>query len=565
MADVDYVILGGGSAGCVLANRLSEDPEARVLLLEAGGAGRSPFIQMPAANGFLFGRPAFDWGFSSEPQAELNGRRLYYPRGRGLGGSSAINGMIYIRGNPLDYDGWRQLGLEGWSHGDLLPYFKRSEGNQARRDPYHGAKGPLRLGPPRRAGRIERHFLDAAGQAGFDRNDDFNGRRQLGAGLFDVTVADGRRSSAAHAYLDPIRARPNLSVLTEARAERLLFEGNRVTGVAYRRQGEAHRVRAAREVIVALGAFGSPQLLMISGLGPAAALARHDIPVVADLPGVGGNLQDHLNVSVQYGCKDPNLSCARYQRLDQALWLGLRYLMGRRGPGALPFWIGGAFAALERGAALPDLQLMFTPMAVVEDPADGRNQTGGGLLNVGRLFLSRGKQAHAGLQIDANLLHPESAGRVGLASADPADPPRIDPQFLTREKDRRHLIAAVRLSREIMGQAAFAPVLGAELAPGAAARSDEEILAAIRATACSGHHPVGTCKMGPDHDQAAVVDGALRVRGVERLRVVDGSVMPRIISGNTNGPIMMIAEKAADLIRGRCPPPREEPREKIAP
>ena len=558
MTDHDYVILGGGSAGCVLANRLSEDPDTRVLLLEAGGAGRSLFIQMPAANGFLFGRPAFDWGFSSEPQDELDGRRVYYPRGRGLGGSSSLNGMIYIRGNPRDYDGWRQLGLEGWAYDDLLPYFKRSEGNRVRRDPFHGADGPLRLGPPPHLRPVDRLFLEAARQAGLDLNEDFNGARQLGAGLFDLTVAEGRRSSSAQAYLAPIRKRRNLTVLTGAFAERLLFEENRAVGVAYGHRGARHEARAGREVILSLGAFGTPQVLMLSGIGPADELRAHDIAVVADLSGVGGNLQDHLNVSIQYACTDPALTCARYQRADRALWLGLRYLAGRRGPGAIPFWISGAFASLENGNDRPDLQFMFTPMVMVEDPADARNQGRRSLLDVGRIFLSRGQQALAGLQIDANLLHPQSRGRVTLASADPREPPRIDPHFLTCEKDRRHLIAGVRLSREIMGQAAFGSVLGGELAPGPAAQGDDEILAAIRATACSGHHPVGTCKMGLAHDPEAVVDDALQVRGVEGLRVVDGSVMPSIVSGNTNGPIMMIAEKAADLIRGRPPLAREK-------
>ncbi|MEX2650251.1 MAG: choline dehydrogenase [Alphaproteobacteria bacterium] len=557
MASYDYVIAGAGSAGCALASRLTEDLSVTVLLIEAGGHGRHLFIRMPAANGFVFGKPRFDWSYRTEPQPELDGRRVYWPRGRGLGGSSSINGMIYIRGNARDYDGWRQQGLEGWAYADVLPYFRRSEGNPRGDDHFHGADGPLRTGPAGNVATIDRVFLEAARQAGYPENRDFNGATQFGCGIYDMTVHGGRRFNTAWAYLRRAESRPNLTVMTDARVLEVAFEGTRASGVTVGHGGGRETVRAAREVIVALGAIGSPQLLMLSGLGPADDLRRLGLTVRADLPGVGANLHDHLNVPVQYRCLDPAMTFARYLRADRALALGLRYLLTGGGPGAAPFWSAGAFKAVDPGAEVPSHQVFFTPMVIVEDPR-GKDAGAQRHRSFGAGMLTRGKYAVDGFQFDVNPMRPRSRGALRLGSAEARDPPIIDPRYMTEEPDRRDMIEAVRIGREIAHQKAFDAIRGEELSPGAALGSDAEILSGVRRIAISGYHPVGTCKMGIASDSTAVVDAALRVRGVESLRVVDASVMPTLVTGNTNGPTIMIAEKAADMILGRVPLPRAE-------
>jgi choline dehydrogenase len=517
----DYIVVGAGSAGCVLAARLTEDERARVLLLEAGGAGGAKEIRIPAAFSKLF-KTRVDWNFSTEPEPQLHDRRLYWPRGKVLGGSSAINAMIYIRGNRADYDFWRDSGNPGWGYAEVLPYFKKSENQERGASEYHGVGGPVNVADPRYVNPLTRAFLAAAEQIGIASNPDFNGAAQDGAALYQVTQKDGSRCSAADGFLQPARERNNLTVVTAAHAARVLLEGNRAVGVAFLRDGAMQEARADGEVILAGGTVNSPQLLMLSGIGPAGELKTAGISTVHDLPGVGKNLQDHPMVSVGY-------LCTQKISLDGAETLGnfLRWLVWRNGPLASNVAEAGLFLRTRVGLEAPDLQLLFGPAYY----------RGHGLVR---------RKEHC-FGFGPTLIAPQSRGEISLRSANPLDAPAIRANYLATDTDLRTMIAGVRLARRLAHAKAFDAFRGEELHPGAAQQSDSEIAEFLRNELETLYHPVGTCKMG--NDALAVVDPRLRVHGIERLRVVDASIMPRVPAGNTNAPVMMIAEKAAELIR----------------
>jgi choline dehydrogenase len=521
----DVVIVGAGSAGCVLANRLTADGRRRVLLLEAGGPDRNPLIHMPAGIARLVHARSLNWDYYTEPEPGLDGRRLWWPRGRVLGGSSSINAMCYTRGQREDYDGWAAQGAEGWDYASVLPYFRRAEDRVRGADEFHGQGGPLTVSPLRYTNPLSATFLEAARAVGLPANDDFNGARQEGVGYYEVTQRHGRRCSAAVAYLRPALVRPNLTVATRALATRVLFDGTRATAVEYARGRERQRV-AAGEVVLCGGALNSPHLLLLSGVGPAAELEAAGVPVHLDLPGVGRNLQDHLDYCVLYKCREP--VTYDFSLLGEAR-VGLQYLLTGTGPGSSNVAEAGGFVrtALARDAR-PDAQLHFVP-AQLDD--HGRHRLPG-----------------HGFTIHVCVLRPESRGYVRLASADPAAKVAIHANYLSRPADLEVLRAGVRLVRTIAAAAPFDRWRGAEVFPGDGCRDDGSLAAAIRAKAESVYHPVGTCRMGGPGDPAAVVDPTLHVRGTSGLRVVDASVMPALVSGNTNAPTIMIAERAADLM-----------------
>lgn len=528
----DYVIVGAGSAGCVLANRLSEDGRSTVKLLEFGGSDRSVFIKMPAALSIPMNSARYDWRYHTEPEPALGGRRLHAPRGKVLGGSSSINGMVYIRGNALDFEAWRDLGATGWSYAEVLPYFRRAERREEGGDAYRGGEGPLRT----RYGKLEnplyRAFIEAAVQAGYAETEDVNGYRQEGFGRMDMTVSKGRRWSAARAYLDPVRKRANLDVETGALATRILFDGRKATGIAYRKDDLPNEVFARKEVILCTGPFNDPQLLMLSGIGDGASLQGLDIPVLAHRPGVGRNLQDHLEFYFQFASTQ---SITLYNQVGMISRgkVGVEWLATHDGLGATNHFESCGFIRSRAGIEWPDIQYHFLPMAV---RYDGRE-----------LAKEHGFQAHVGP------MRSKSRGAVTLRSPDPTDAPRILFNYMSHPDDWAEMRACVRLTREIFLQKAFDPYRGREIQPGSAVTDDAAIDAFVRDNVESAYHPCGTCRMGDPRDPDTVVDAQTRVVGVEGLRVVSSAIMPQVTTGNLNAPTIMIGEKASDMILGKPP------------
>jgi choline dehydrogenase len=534
--EFDYIIVGAGSAGCVLANRLSEDPDVKVLLLEAGASDYSPFIHIPGNAGKLM-HSRYAWAYQTVPQKHLNGRSCLIPQGKVLGGSSSINGMIYIRGNPQDYRRWRQLGNAGWDWEDMLPYFVALENNKDRSGPLHGKSGPLHVYDIPTTNPLTKVFVEAATEAGIPRNTDFNGERQEGVGIFQNTGHRGFRWSSARAFLRPALKRKNLSVVVNTRVARVVVENHRAVGIELReRSGTRRRIHASREVIVSSGAIGSPRLLLLSGIGPADELRAVGVEVAHDLPGVGKNFHDHVDIGCVFHCKQP----ITYDHQDDfipSLRHGLELLLTRKGMATTMGCEGCAYVYSDPSVGHPDISMHFTPAYVVDQ---GRVRPSG-----------------HGMTLHNNVMRPRSRGQVTLRSANFEDEPLVDPNYLSDPDDMRVIVECVKWARRVMSAKAMSPYYGGELLPGEHVKTDKDIENFVRDKAGTDYHPAGSCKMGSD--DKAVVDSQLRVHGIEGLRTIDSSIMPNVISGNTNAATIVIAAKGADLIRfGASPAPAAE-------
>jgi choline dehydrogenase len=524
--EFDYIIVGAGSAGCVLANRLSADGKHSVLLLEAGPKDSNLWIHVPLGYGKLFKDKTVNWMYQTEPEPGLEGRTIFQPRGKVLGGSSSINGLLYVRGQHEDYDRWRQHGNSGWGYDDVLPYFKKAEDQTRGASEFHGVGGPLPVSDSRHDDPLSDAFIAAAAEMGLPVNKDFNGATQEGAGWFQTTTRGGKRSSTAVSYLRPAKGRKNLHIETSSHAQRILFEGRRAVGLVYRKEGGLHTARARREILVSSGAYNSPQLLQLSGVGPAELLKKHGIEVVLDAAGVGHDLQDHMQVRVVMRCSQPITLNDIVNHPGRRIMAGARYAAFRKGPLTIAAGTSGAFLKTNPRLASPDIQIHFLPFSTDK----------------------MGEKLHSfsGFTASVCQLRPESRGSLRIKSADPSVPPEIRINYLATETDRAANVEGLKILRKILNAPALKPFVVDEYDPGAKVVSDEDLLAHCRRRGSTIYHPTSTCRMG--NDPLAVVDQRLKVRGIEGLRVVDGSIMPDLVSGNTNAPIVMIAEKASDMI-----------------
>ena len=526
ISEFDYVIVGAGSAGCVLANRLSADGRHSVLLLEAGPKDSNLWIHVPLGYGKLFKEKTVNWMYQTEPEPGLNGRQVFQPRGKVLGGSSSINGLLYVRGQHEDYDRWRQHGNTGWGFDDVLPYFKKAEDQARGADAFHGAGGPLPVSDMVHADPLSEAFIKAAIEAGIPDNPDFNGATQEGAGWFQTTTRNGRRASTARAYLRPAKGRRNLRVETSALAQRILFDGRRAIGIEYRQGASLRTARARKEILISSGAYNSPQLLQLSGVGPAELLKSHGIDVVLDAPGVGNDLQDHMQVRIVMKCTQPITLNDILNHPGRRIMAGARYAAFRKGPLTIAAGTSGAFFKTDPRLASPDVQIHFLPFSTDK----------------------MGEKLHPYSAFSASVcqVRPESRGSLRIRSADPTAAPEIRINYLATETDRAVNVEGLKILRKILAAPALQPFVIEESEPGKKVTSDEDLLAFCRQRGSTVYHPTSTCRMG--NDPLAVVDQRLRLRGIEGLRVVDASVMPDLVSGNTNAPVIMIAEKAADMI-----------------
>jgi choline dehydrogenase len=524
--EFDYIIVGAGSAGCVLANRLSADGKHSVLLLEAGPRDRNMWIHIPIGYAKLFKNPKVNWMYQTEPEPGLDGRQVFQPRGKVLGGSSSINGLVYIRGQHADYDRWRQLGNVGWSFADMLPYFKKAENQQRGESEYHGVGGPLNVSNHRQNDPLSDAFIQAATQVGIPANDDFNGASQEGAGYYQTTTRNGRRGSTARTYLRAARERHNLKIETDALAQRILFDGKRASGVEYRQKGALRSAKARKEVLVSSGAYNSPQLLQLSGVGPGELLRQHGINVLLDAPGVGASLQDHLQIRIVSRCSQKLTINDDVMSIRRKAMMAMRYAFLRKGPLSIAAASAGAFFKTHSRLETPDVQVHFIPFSTDK----------------------MGEKLHAFSGFTAHVcqLRPESRGSVKIRSADPAAAPEIRINYLATDTDRTTNIEGLKILRKILAAPAMKPFIACEEEPGPQVTSDEDLLAYARQRSSTVFHPTSTCRMG--NDPLAVVDQRLRVKGIDGLRVIDASIMPDLVSGNTNAPVVAIAEKASDMI-----------------